>query len=86
LGYSVVWHEKALDDLKAVDRLTAGKIVDRVKAHLPEDPGKLCKPLKGVLKGLYRYRWGDFRIIFAIDRAESLIRILRVGHRKSVYR
>ena len=85
MGFSLVWHEKALGDLSALDRATAGKIIHRIKTHLPENPEKLGKPLKGVLKGLYRYRWGDFRIIYAIDRSDGVIRILRIGNRKTVY-
>lgn len=86
LAYSVLWHEQSLDDLKALDRKAAGKIVDRVKNHLSQSPDSLGKPLKGVLKGLFRYRYGDYRILFTIDRAKSEILILHVGHRKNIYR
>jgi mRNA interferase RelE/StbE len=86
LAFDVHWHEQALDDLKSLDRDIAGKIVDRVKYHLSEKPGDLGKSLKGVLKGLHRYRIGDYRIIFAIDRSENSISVLHIAHRKDVYR
>jgi mRNA interferase RelE/StbE len=86
LAYRVLWHEQALNDLKEFDRQTAGKIVSRVKGYLSQDPEKLGKPLKGVLKGLYRYRIGDYRIMYSIDRAENQISILYVGRRKDIYR
>lgn len=86
MAYSAVWHERALDDLKALDRATAGKIIERVKNHLTQDPERLGKPLKGVLKGLFRYRWGDYRIIYTIEKAEARISVLYIGHRKDVYR
>ena len=86
LAYNVVWHENVLDDLKPLDRAIAGKIIERVKNHLARDPDKLGKPLKGVLKGLHRYRWGDYRIIYSIDKAEDRIFVLHVGHRNDVYR
>jgi len=86
LAYKVRWHEKALDDLKSLDQQTARKIIDRVKNHLSQSPEKLGKSLKGVLKGLYRYRTGDYRLIYIIDRAENLISILHIGHRKDIYR
>jgi len=86
LAYNVIWHEQALDDLKALDRKAAGKIVSRVKGYLSQDPEKLGKPLKGVLKGLYRYRIGDYRIMYSIDRGENQISILYVGRRKDIYR
>jgi mRNA interferase RelE/StbE len=66
--------------------MISGKIIERVKNHLSQDPEKLGKSLKGVLKGLYRYRWGDYRIIYAIEKAEGRISILHIGHRKGIYR
>jgi len=85
LGYSVLWHEQPLADWKVFDRKAAGKIVERVKNHLSQNPETLGKALKGVLKGLYRYRFGDYRVIFTIDRAELMVSILNGGHRKNVY-
>ena len=85
MAYSVLWHEQSLDDLKGLDRKAVSKIVDRVKNHLSQSPDSLGKPLKGVLQGLFRYRFGDYRIIFTINRAEQKILILNVGHRKDVY-
>ena len=86
MAYRVLWHEHALNDLKEFDQQTAGKIVGRIKNYLSQDPDKLGKPLKGVLKGLYRYRIGDYRIIYAVDRGENQISILHIGKRKDIYR
>ena len=86
MAYNVFWHEQTIDDLRSFGRTTSGNIVERIKNHLLLDPEKLGKPLKGVLKGFYRYRWGDYRIIFTIDKAEGRISVLRIGHRKDIYR
>ncbi len=84
--YKAAWHEKAVADLKSLDRETAGKIVERIKSLLVQQPDKLGKPLKGVLQGLFRYRYSDYRIIYSIDRTEGRISILHVAHRSEVYR
>jgi mRNA interferase RelE/StbE len=86
LIYKAVWHEKAVADLKTLDREIAGKIVERVKSHLVQHPDKFGKPLKGVLQGLFRYRFSDYRIIYSMDRAEGRISILHVAHRSEAYR
>ncbi len=86
MAFRAIWHEKAFDDLGSLDRPTARKIVDRVKNYLSQDPENLGKPLKGVLQGLSRYRWGDYRIIYSIDRAENSISILHIGHRRLIYK
>ena len=85
MTYSIQWHEEAIDDLKRLDRPTQKKIIAKVKDYLCSDPLRLGKPLQGIFKGLYRYRYGSYRIIYAVDRGTLLILILRVGDRKDVY-
>ena len=45
---------------------------------------------KGIEKvkttGLWRVRQGDYRIIYAIDDKEHLVIVVRVGHRREIYR
>ena len=36
--------------------------------------------------GLWRIRQGDYRIIYAIDDNEHLVTIVRVGHRREIYK
>jgi len=44
------------------------------------------KALKGELKGLFSYRIGDYRIIYDIVRQKLIIEIIKVMHRREVYR
>ena len=83
--YSIQWQEEAIKDLKNIDRNAQKKIIAKVKEYLAKDPLSLGKPLKGIFKGLYRYRYGSYRIIYAIDRNSVMILILRIGDRKDVY-
>lgn len=85
MTYSVQWQEEAINDLRKIDRQTQKKIIARVTEYLGKDPISLGKPLQGIFKGLYRYRYGAYRIIYAIDRGAVLILILRVADRKEVY-
>jgi len=50
LAYSVRWHEKALKDLKDLDRKDAKVIVERVKGWLADEPLSRGKPLKGLFE------------------------------------
>ena len=86
MGYEVIWHEKVLRDLEAIDRRDAVRIVDRVKTYLVQNPASLGAPLKGSLQGLFRYRFGGYRVIYAVDMAEKRLIVLHVKHRKDVYR
>ena len=85
LIYSIQWHEEAIRDLKRIDRQKQKKIIARINEYLSKDPLSLGKPLKGIFKGLYRYRYGSYRVIYAIDRESVIILILRIADRKDVY-
>jgi len=36
--------------------------------------------------GLWRIRKGDYRIVYSIDDSQKLVVILRIGHRREIYR
>jgi len=44
------------------------------------------KPLKGKLAGYYRYRVGDYRVVYQVDERKSQIIVVTIVHRGSAYR
>jgi len=86
LIYELSWNENVKNDLRRLSKDEATRIIAAVKEHLAENPLAHGRPLKGMFKGLYRYRRGDYRVIFAVDHGARLVRILHVRHRKEVYR
>jgi mRNA interferase RelE/StbE len=86
LAYDLIWNEGVLRDLKGLDHKIARALIDSVKNCLAGNPLKLGKPLKGIFRGLYRYRYGDYRVVYALDRADKKIIILHIRHRKEAYR
>ncbi len=61
------------------------KALDVVEKILVKDPHQ-GKPLKGSYKGLYRYRIGDYRIIYSVEDDRLIVFVLRIRHRKDAYR
>ena len=86
MAFSLIWHEKVLKDFESINAEDAGRIKKRIKKGLALNPETLGKPLKGIFKGLFSYRIGDYRVIYTLDRTENTIRILHVKHRKEAYR
>ncbi len=82
MAYNVIWHADALEDLLSIDKKMQKKIAVKIKNYLAREPLTLGKPLQGMFKGLHRYRYGDYSVIYSIDRADERITILRIGHRK----
>ena len=80
--FAIRWGEKAWDELKKLEPLIAKRITQKV-AELSKNPFSLdVKRLKG--EKAFRLRIGDYRIIFGIEKEK--INILKVGHRKDIYK
>ncbi len=58
----------------------------RERLAVSDNPKNLGEQLTGDLSGLWRYRVGNYRIICTIEDEKITILILRVGHRREVYR
>ena len=84
--YNAIWHEKAVKDLKNLDHPVKKRIVDKVKTQLCMDPESQGRRLKGLFKGMYGFRIGDYRIIYIIDHQILQIQILTISHRKDIYK
>lgn len=50
------------------------------------DPIKLGKPLQGTLKGLLRYRVGDYRVLVHVKHDTFTIIAIDLGHRREIYK
>jgi mRNA interferase RelE/StbE len=58
----------------------------RERLQPADNPRQWGKPLHGDKGGLWRYRVGDYRLICDIQDEQVVVLVLRVGHRKDVYR
>lgn len=79
----------AQKDLRSLDKKIAQRIVLKVQSYTnATDPLVEAKRLSGALNGLFRYRVGDYRVIFELDVTGvlTILTILRIKHRKDVYR
>ena len=83
--YKVEYAEGVEKDFARLDKPLRLKVINKIERHLAKDPQGLGKPLTGIFKGFWRYRFDDYRIIYRIRYDEIIISIFRVGHRKNVY-
>jgi mRNA interferase RelE/StbE len=82
LAYKVAYLDSIEQDLKKIDKNTVKKILIRIETYLSQDPQGLGKPLKGNFQGYWRYRWGNYRVIYKISPRDILILVLRISDRK----
>lgn len=72
---------KALAKIPQADRLRLIEAIDKLKTH--PAAGSV---LKGEFYGLRRVRVGDYRIIYELRNKELIVLVVRIAHRKEVYR
>jgi len=72
---------KALKRLAKVDRLRIVDAIDRLQTE-PHAGGVL----KGEFSGLRRLRVGRYRVVYEVDGHQFSILVVRIGHRKEIYR
>ena len=78
----------AAKELKKLGRAEAARIVTTLETRIAvlEDPRSLGSALTGDLGGLWRWRIGDYRIVARIEDERITILVVRVAHRREVYR
>ena len=81
--YKLVFTQRAVKDLERIDKETKDRIAIKLKDYIG-NPLKYGRKLIDSRIGTYRFRIGDYRVIFDID-GENLV-VLRIGHRRNIYR
>ena len=79
----VVYKASVAGDLKKIDKTQARRLLTKLEATLGKSP-RAGEPLKREFHGLFKYRIGDYRVIYA-NTPEGIL-VLRIAHRKEVYR
>ncbi|MCK9188981.1 type II toxin-antitoxin system RelE/ParE family toxin [Acidithiobacillus sp.] len=86
--WRIEYAESVQKDVRKFDAQERKRIRDfiEVKVALLDDPRSLGKPLSGGLSGLWRYRVGNYRVIANIEDRDVCILVVKIAHRKEVYR
>jgi mRNA interferase RelE/StbE len=83
--YEVYLEKAAENDLKRLPTTTFHRIIPHIKA-LAENPRPSSWRKLAGSKNDWRIRIGDHRVLYEIDEKAKAVRIMRVGHRREVYR
>lgn len=85
--YQVKFSEHAVKQLKKLDKPIVRVIKNWVIKNLIDttDPRLHGKALTGNLKGIWRYRVGDYRLFAEIHDGELIIFIFEIAHRREIY-
>ena len=81
--------EKARDHLDKLDKNISNKILEKLYFYKKSpDPFMYAKRIKDVRIGQYRFRVGDYRAIFEVQKYNevTILNITQVKHRRDVYK
>jgi mRNA interferase RelE/StbE len=85
-GYRLLIKPSAAKEIEALgQKKDRQRIVNRIRALAFEPRPAGCEKLAGA-EERYRVRQGQFRIVYAINDASRTVEVIKVGHRREVYR
>jgi mRNA interferase RelE/StbE len=83
-GYKLFFKKSVQKDLNAIPKEDLRRILKRIEG-LAEDPRPAgCEKLTGQER--YRLRQGRYRILYSIQDDELTVWVVKIGHRKDIYR
>jgi mRNA interferase RelE/StbE len=85
LKYRIEFKRSAAKVLKKLPKPDRRRIRDKIDSFAENLPDPAITKMKGD-NPFHRVRVGDYRIIYAVQEDILLILVLKIGHRKEVYR
>jgi mRNA interferase RelE/StbE len=89
MAWTVEFLPEAARELRKLDRPVAARLLRFLEERVrrAEDPRSIGEPLRGERLGAYwKYRVGDYRLICSIQDQRIVVTVVRIGHRRDVYR
>jgi len=83
VAFALVYHADIKGDIKRLDLRLKTRIKTAIETRLVTAPQRYGTPLKRTLKGYWKLRVGDYRVVYKIENREALV--LGIIHRKEVY-
>lgn len=83
--YQLLYKQSLRKDLRKIDKIQLRAIITRIEALANDPRPKGCVRLQGN-ESLYRIRQGEYRIIYCIEDDVLTVLVIKVAHRREVYR
>lgn len=86
MRYTIIIGSSARKEIRRLSSDIIVRVNEKLKEFSETFEIQTPVPLGGNLKGLFKLRAGDYRIVYKYDRSKRLIIIMSVKHRSAVYR
>jgi len=82
--FEVIFKQSVAKDLRQIPKKDVARILKCIEALRTEPRPPGVEKLSGQEK--YRIRQGDYRILYEIRNSELIVVVVKIGHRRDVYR
>ena len=86
MGYQVFLTSEAQSSLSRLDQPIRDRLLKRLKLFINNFDSLQHESLSGEFANYFKYRIGEYRVIYAFSKTENTIFIKMVGHRKDIYK
>ncbi|MGO9126279.1 MAG: type II toxin-antitoxin system RelE family toxin [Terriglobales bacterium] len=88
MAWKVELSTNASKQLNKLDKPIADRILRflRERVETLDDPRAIGAKLQGTLSEFWKYRVGDYRLICSLEDERFVVLVLRIGHRREIYR
>lgn len=86
MSYRVEWEQDAADALERLDAPIIQRILLRISWLSTNLDNIKPQSLARNLRGYFKLRVGDYRVIYTVDREDRVLVIEDVGHRRDIYK
>lgn len=83
-SYKLLVTRSAAKELETIPSKDRGRIITKIRGLTDEPRPTGAEKLSGEDK--YRIRQGDYRILYEIEDRQLIVTVVRIGHRREVYR
>ena len=84
--WKIVYKRSVQKDLEKIPKKIKSLIKRTIEERLQVNPVQFGTSLKQNLKGLMKLRVGNYRIIYSVEKETIIIFVIKIGHRKEVYK
>jgi len=88
MAWKVELSPTALKQLGKLDKSVSRRVLNflRQRVEKLDDPRQIGQRLQGTLSEFWKYRVGDYRLICSLEDDRLVVLVLRIGHRRDVYK
>jgi len=83
-SYRLTLRQSAVKELESLPRRDLARVMSRIKVLADNPRPPACEKLSGQER--YRVRQGDYRILYEVNDSDQVVTVVKIGHRREVYR